>query len=202
VESSKDNSLVKVEAGAEHLASERDALLVIAERFADIKTQEDYERAAAFVRIRCKGVIDDIMDFTFKSVKSANDAHKEALKIRRALLGDLPEAMQVVESGMVLFLRNEEASRKQLEASMSEVAGEAITLPTPKAEGVSTRRRWKAEVYDVAALVRYAFKTPGYFGAIGANQDWLDDYAAINKGGSEIPGVRFEEVISIVKKKG
>jgi len=72
------------------------------------------------------------------------------------------------------------------------VAGVSVELPSeiPKVEGVSTREKWEAEVYDLVALLAWVLDAPeDRVQYIKVDQAALNSLARRTKGATEIPGV-------------
>lgn len=69
-----------------------------------------------------------------------------------------------------------------------------VVVPVaPVVAGVSVRETWKAEVVDLAELVRYVAEAPtaDRLALVAAAQSALDGLARALKGAASIPGVRF-----------
>lgn len=71
--------------------------------------------------------------------------------------------------------------------------------PPPKVEGVSTRKTYRAEVVDLAALVRHVAATPAHAALILPNEGALNTMARTLKEAFQIPGVRVvaEESVAV-----
>lgn len=75
----------------------------------------------------------------------------------------------------------------------------APVAPPPKVEGVSTRKTYRAEVVDLAALVRHVAANPVHAALILPNETALNAMARTLKDAFQIPGVRVvaEESVAV-----
>jgi hypothetical protein len=77
------------------------------------------------------------------------------------------------------------------EAALAEVAPPPVVAePTAKAAGVASRKVWKAEVVDFAALVKAAAQDPTLLAYLEVNTTALNGVAKAMKDAARIPGVR------------
>lgn len=114
--------------------------------------------------------------------------------------------------------RAAEEERRLREAEHLEAAGEAeaaeavldapIVTPSvrpqaapPKAAGVSTRKKYRAKVVDLEALIRAAAEQPALRAYLVPNQQTLDAVASSLKEGFSVPGVELD-VETIVSAQG
>jgi len=92
-------------------------------------------------------------------------------------------------------LKTPEKIQERLEQAAA-VQAPVITLQTPTAgvQGAATRKTWKGEVTDLAALLQAAVPGSVAAGLVMANQKAIDGLARATKGVVSVPGVRFYAV--------
>lgn len=93
----------------------------------------------------------------------------------------------------------EAAEAAQAEAELAEIAPPpAVLAEAPKAAGISARKNWKADVTDLAALVKAAAAAPSLLVYLQANTVTINQVAKALKAECRIPGVRVyaEDIIA------
>lgn len=194
----KDQMLVPVgSTELDYLVEERDEMLETAHKIADsISSQTDYERAALFLRVRCKSVLDEIDEKCKESIETARASLNAALGLREFLRGPLPEAMKAIEQGMKRYLLQEEERRTQLEAEIG------VPLPRPEATGIQPRRRFVGSVTKPNEFLSWLTQQNEELvtEVVSFSQSALNKLAKLSEGGQEIPGFEAQKTFSIVKR--
>lgn len=98
----------------------------------------------------------------------------------------------------------EMAASMQVQAEVAQATAEVVVAPTistlpAKSAGISKRKQWGAEVYDLQELVKFVAERPDLIGLLLPNQKALNDMAKALKDGMSIPGVRAtdKEIVSV-----
>ena len=124
-----------------------------------------------------------------KRRKAEAEARRKAEEEARRLLD---EAIKAEEKGDA-----QAAATNMAMATMVSETPIAPVVETPKAQGINTRKVWKAEVTDPAIV-------PAYFNGMeirNINMSTLNKIASMTKGSASIPGVRFfEDTILAVRR--
>jgi len=122
-------------------------------------------------------------------------ARIEAERVARAAAEEqlLAEAQHAQDTGDMLAA--EEILAQPVEVVVAPVA------PPPTPDGVSTRRTWRAEVVDLAALVRYVAANPAAISYVEACGPALNALARANRGLAMPPGVRAFEVFGYAARE-
>ncbi|MDD2858877.1 MAG: hypothetical protein PHU75_09410 [Candidatus Nanopelagicales bacterium] len=170
------------------------------------------------IRGRVNATFDPVIEAAHKSHKAALAAKAEheapLATAERAIKGMMSaymaeqERLRLAEqSRLAAIARQEEEDRRLAEAQAAQDAGDAemaealIAQPVvvqpvkaapavPKIAGVVYRTTWRAEVVDLAALVRFVAATPAFANLVLANMPALNSLATAQKGAMAIPGVR------------
>jgi hypothetical protein len=88
----------------------------------------------------------------------------------------------------------EKVAERLAEAEMVQAPVVAAADPTAGVQGAATRKTWKGEVTDLAALLQAAVPGSVAAGLVMANQKAIDGLARATKGVVSVPGVRFYAV--------
>ncbi|MBT9133201.1 MAG: hypothetical protein DDT33_01737 [Firmicutes bacterium] len=100
-------------------------------------------------------------------------------------------------------LKTPEKKEERLQAA-AEVVAPVVTVASPVAnvKGVGSRKVWKGEVTDMAALIAAA--TPGSVAAsfLEVNQKRVDGFARSTKNTVKVPGVDFVEIEGLTIRGG
>lgn len=162
--------------------------------------------------------IDETLD---PVVKKAHEAHRAAVAAKKKVEGPLVDAETYLRGDMARHKReideaNAQARRAAEQARRSEIialeergdleAADAVrTAPVPVAEapateGVSTRSIWRAEVEDLALLVKAVADGRVPLSVVQVDQKVLGGLARSLRGALDYPGVRVWEDVGIVVK--
>jgi len=101
-------------------------------------------------------------------------------------------------------LKTPELKEQRLaEAEMVEAPVITVHKETPKVEGISTRKIWKAEVIDKRNFIVAALNDENLLAYIQIDQSALNKVASATKGAIKYPGIRFyeEEIMSAGGRK-
>lgn len=140
--------------------------------------------------------IDDPFDYVIKVTGSKAAAWMRAEKAKADEARRVAEeaARKVAEEAQ---LRAAEALQKEgLSAAAEAVLDAPVVIPKvevaapEKAEGVSYRDVWGAEVVDLMTLVKAVADGKAPLGAIQANDAYLGQWARMSKGTEALPGVK------------
>ena len=140
--------------------------------------------------------------------EAAEKAEKEAAEARRkvelaAAVGDTTAAAaaqaQVNQAESV-------AHQAQQTAAVAEHVASVITAPlveseVPTVKGITTTTRYKAEVVDMMALIKFVAANPQYAECLEANQTALNKLASSLKTNLQINGVRVVPVEGITSRR-
>lgn len=85
------------------------------------------------------------------------------------------------------------AAEAQAQVELAEVAPPLPAVIAPKADGVSFRTTWKAEVTSLADLVAECANRPELLGLLTVDVPALNEFARRTKGALQVTGVRFYE---------
>ena len=72
----------------------------------------------------------------------------------------------------------------------------AVAAPIPKANGINTRKTWKAKIVDLPAFLAFCCESK-CFDLLLPNEKMLDGLAKSLKEMAKLPGVEFSEVVSM-----
>ena len=173
----------------------------------EIANSEQYEHGAEIVKA-LKTMQAEISKVFDPIVEKAYQAHREATAQRAKYLDPLKDGEKRVKASMADWTRKEQArimaERKAAEQAAAIDPAAEIKVAEPvqaKVSGVTTRKTYRAEVTDLAALVKAAVDIPQYLSFLSANEQALNAFArAAKTTNCAIPGVRFvEEVVMGVR---
>ena len=116
------------------------------------------------------------------ALRAAEEAKRQAEQEQMLAMAEELTAAGLEEGAMAAQLEAE------LVSSMPVTV--APTIATPKAAGVSLRDNWKAEVTDLAALVKAAAERPELLALLLPNMPEINSRARALKDHADIPGVR------------
>lgn len=121
------------------------------------------------------------------------DAERAAQEAARAA----EEEQQIAIAAQLI----KEGRREEAEALLAEpVEAPIIHIETaaPKLTGISTAKRWRGEVVDFLALVKYVAAHPEFIGLLEPNESALNALARSLKGNMKVDGVKAvsEDVVS------
>lgn len=198
----------------EDLKKEASRLNVLAREI--IVTNQEQAEAAAYSLSQLKLLERRIMEFWDPIVRSADTAHKAAVKGRKEFLAPLADAQAIV-SGKLLAYRKAveeklEAERRQAVTKATQEAkekGEPVVIAPPPVEapkiaGFVVRKLYRAVVFDLKALARHAVSNDLVDDLLQANQENLNELAESEKTNFEklgLPGVRLEVLESAASRQ-
>ena len=188
-------------------ADDLTALRALVERVGEIQVVDAASNQMASATLRdIKGMREAIekrvTDLRRPHMKAADAISREAKPYLEQLKDGEQHLRGVVTSYMVEQARmvKEEEEAREVRLALAETAEEVdealVALATPverdwRPAGVSLQTRWKAEVTDMDALVRWAASQDGDSTFLLPNESALAAHARAVKGPSPIPGVRY-----------
>lgn len=191
----------------ERISKEAEATLATVETYPAILNQTGYEQAAVTVKdIKAKAKeldtlrksmtkpLDEskktIMDFFRKPATFLEDAEKK-IKLR---MSDFVKEEQRKERNRLEAIALEEAQQQEAlgneeEAEAIIVAVQTVEPEKPKADGIKTRKTYKARVVDKKELIRAVAEGKAFHGLLTVDMGLLNSMARNEKEELSIPGV-------------
>lgn len=155
-------------------------------------------------------LLDPILDARKKVTRAIGVYEDEQYKIAEAERRRLESEARAKEEARLLA--EAEAAQESGDTQLADqIIEEAIYTPTPvvhvqpqlaSTAGVSSQRRWSAEVDDVAALIKYVAANPQFQNLLTPNMPAINAMARSLKENMRIPGVRaFSTAVSAVRRE-
>lgn len=183
-------------------------------------TDDESENSAGNILRSIKALRKKVKEQFGPSVKKAHEAWKASKEILSMFDDPLQEAEKKLKTALGLYLLDKEQEAKRIayelvekkrieeaealaEQGKNEEAVEVIEKPLepvvaekvkPQTSGVSTRKIWSAEVFDIGALAR---TRPDL---VLPNMPALNDLARTEKEKLDIPGVKAVNKISVASR--
>jgi flagellar biosynthesis GTPase FlhF len=127
--------------------------------------------------------------------QKAAEAARKAEEQRRAELEE--QARRWEQKGNL-----EKAEERRAAAAAVHVETPIVTLPPPKAKGVSMRRRWVVASVDKALLVKAAASDENLLAYLAVDEAALARVANATAGAIKIAGVTFREETTVAARSG
>lgn len=91
--------------------------------------------------------------------------------------------------------KGEEVRAEELraQAAMVQAAPVAVATATPKISGIAGKTKWKGEVKDKLALIKFVAANPQFIGLVDANESAINKMASALKQAMNVDGVRVYE---------
>lgn len=91
--------------------------------------------------------------------------------------------------------KGEEVRAEELraQASMVQAAPVVVATATPKVSGIAGKTKWKGEVKDKLALIKFVAANPQFIGLVDANESAINKMASALKQAMVVDGVRVYE---------
>lgn len=132
-----------------------------------------------------------------KAQREAEEARRRAEKEEADRLAQQLVEQACNDPGLIA-----EAEAITAEAELIAALPVVSTIPTPKAEGISHRDNWKAEVTSIADLVKAAAENPDLLNLLQPNMPAINARAKQMREGLNIPGVRvFNDKVIAARTK-
>ena len=185
-----------------------------------VNDSESYEFAGASLQ-HIKSLRAEIADAFDPMQSAAHSAWKEVIAQRKRIEDPLTEAERIIKNTMSRYSlevenarraeqrRLEDAERKKREAELAKAAKKgasaeelqqieqrpvmvmAPSTPKPSAEGISTRKTYKARVTNLGLLIKHVAANPSLLGLLEPNQTALNELARSLREGLSLPGVEL-----------
>lgn len=177
----------------------------------DIKTDDDYQKAANF-RSSVKKAEKEIKAFFKPSKDTAKLLSQQIKEMEDSFLDRVSEALDAIDKPMLVYTAAKEAERRKIEEEnakkqakfeekklIAEAEGKRTPAApklkeveaAPVADGTSTRKRWKARVID-ESLVPREF--------LIVDEVALNKFATVYHNEKSVPGVEFYEETTLVTR--
>lgn len=205
-------------AEAENARSTADFLVIFDEESMKIATDElniMSKRLKEIEKVRksITGPLDAAKKNIMGLFKPATEKYAESIAIvKDGIARYTIEQEQKAAAARIEAERQAEAERKAFEeqAKQSDSPEQAEALleaasmivadapaPVAKVKGVSTSKKWRGSVKDLAAFLRYAADHPELHGCVEVKQGALDRFIAATGGAIEIPGVEVSQSVIV-----
>lgn len=145
--------------------------------------------------IAAKDLSSRMASYQFRAEQAAREAKR---------LADIEAQKRVEEEQLAEALVLENAGLKSAAAAVIEAPVPIVSTPLNVAvgavAGMSSSRNYRAEVFDLAALVAYVAANPQWLAFLTANQTALNSHARTVKEAFEVPGVKLVSEISYTNR--
>lgn len=176
-----------------------------AKTFSVINTPEQAEEAGKFFKY-IKDVMKKADEFFDPTIKRTNEAHKEAVKMKKTAVTPLEQAVRIVSPAIAKYQFDvQEKARKDQEKLNKEAEKKGFSAPAvapapPKIDGISTRESWTAEVESFPDLVKAVCARKVPLMALSPNESFLKQQARAMKDQLNYPGVKVKKIVSAVNR--
>ena len=133
-------------------------------------------------------------------VKPLDDCKKEIQAVFKPAQNLYDEAIRIIKRGIADYTVEQERkaaeARAKAEAEAAALVVAAVPEKAAKPKGVSTSKKWRGKVTDLAAFLHYAADHPEVQACVEVKAGALDRIIAATGGAVEIPGVEaYQETI-------